>query len=142
LPWLQTSRYRTEDTAADIPVRVGSLLDEMQLDYYSYVILRPPSDLKFDCAETFSTNYPTEWLNRYLSNRYLDLDPVAVFAPLPQGPATGVQRSARISDPQRSVDPGSQPQGRDRDFQSGGQEQGTADGSYGRRAGTNHVTGL
>ncbi|HIP22877.1 MAG TPA: hypothetical protein EYG79_04685 [Rhodobacteraceae bacterium] len=80
MPWLQSSRYETGDTALDIPMRVGAFLDEIQLDYFSFVLLRPPSDLKFECLETLNTNYPNEWLNRYQSNRYLDLDPVAALA--------------------------------------------------------------
>ncbi len=80
MPWLQSSRYRIDDSAADIGERVGAFLAELQLDYFSYAILRPPSDLKFECADTVTTNYPAEWLSRYLSNRYLNLDPVAILA--------------------------------------------------------------
>lgn len=80
MPWLQSSRYQIDDDAADIPKRVGEFLAELQLDFFSYAILRPPSDINFDCSQTLTTNYPNEWLSRYLSNRYLDLDPVAVLA--------------------------------------------------------------
>lgn len=75
--WLNPGDYRPDDTAADVDERLRHLLDDLGLDYYSYIILEPPRDAPFDITRTFRTNYPSEWTSHYMSHRYYQLDPVA-----------------------------------------------------------------
>ncbi|CAN0599806.1 unnamed protein product, partial [Laminaria digitata] len=74
--WFAQSYYEQDDTAGDVSTRIENLLTELSLDYFSYIVLKPPRDLPFDSAATLQSSYPDEWVKRYMSRRYFQLDPV------------------------------------------------------------------
>ncbi len=77
--WIASSCYRDSDGAEHISDRIGALLGEFGLDHYSYMVLKPPPDIRFDVTKTLSTSYPEAWISHYMSERYYLLDPVAVL---------------------------------------------------------------
>lgn len=78
--WLTRSCYEHGDSGADVAKRLEHMVDELDLEYYSFMVLRPPRDLPFDVLKSLRTNYPDEWIARYTSKRYYQLDPVTDLA--------------------------------------------------------------
>lgn len=79
-PWLTESDYQTDDGGSQIHARMGDMVDELGLDYYSFLVLRPPKSRPFDITDTFHTSYPDAWINRYMALRYFEVDPVATLS--------------------------------------------------------------
>ena len=75
--WFDQSYYRQGDGCSEVRRRMGRLLDDLSLDHFSYLVLRPPRDRRFNALATLHTSYPEEWIGRYMSHRYYNLDPVA-----------------------------------------------------------------
>ncbi len=74
--WLNQSYYGEADNLADIPERVGYLLNDLALEHFSYMVLKAPRNLSLDVTETIQTSYPDEWTKRYMSKQYFQVDPV------------------------------------------------------------------
>ncbi len=79
-PWLSESDYQTEDDGQDVGARMKAMLNSLDLEHFSFMILRPPRDQPFVIDDTIRTSYPAEWLNRYSALRYFEVDPVAELA--------------------------------------------------------------
>lgn len=74
--WFGQSYYRPDDTAEQVCIRLGALIDDLSLDQFSYALIKPPNGSSIDPASTLHTNYPSEWTGRYLRHQYFQLDPV------------------------------------------------------------------
>ena len=84
--WFEHRYCRTGDTAPLVHASLGSLVDELGLDWISYALIRPPSGRAADFASTAFANYPAEWIERYLKECYQLLDAVldiAIGSPRP-----------------------------------------------------------
>lgn len=79
-PWLTESDYHSNDGGAHIHTRMGGMVDDLGLDHYSFLVLRPPRSKPFEIGDTFRTSYPDAWINRYMALRYFEVDPVATLA--------------------------------------------------------------
>ena len=80
--WLEHEFWRADDTGAEIEERLGHLVDELALDYFSYGLVTPPRGRGLDthAHSSLVASYPQEWGERYVSRRYLLLDPVIDLA--------------------------------------------------------------
>ena len=80
--WFEHSFCEAEDTAPLAQAKLGRLVEELGLDWFAYVMLRtagrPTGEV--DIASTALTNYPAEFVGRYLQGRYERLDPVCDLA--------------------------------------------------------------
>ncbi|MBW8635652.1 autoinducer binding domain-containing protein [Hoeflea sp. WL0058] len=76
-PWLADSDYQFDDGDAEVGVRMKAMLGAMNLEHFSFMILRPPRNKPFPIDETIRTSYPDAWLGRYRALRYFEVDPVA-----------------------------------------------------------------
>lgn len=74
--WEPHSDYRVTDTTADIKTRMGQLVDDLGMEYFSFIFLKAPSSTQADVSLPLQTSYPEEWADRYKRNRYWDIDPV------------------------------------------------------------------
>lgn len=79
-PWLAESDYRPDDTDADIDRRMRTMVDDLGLEHFSFIVLTPPRDHSFSIVNTLQTSYPDEWRGRYMAKRYFELDPVTALA--------------------------------------------------------------
>lgn len=78
--WFRHSYCGAGHTAPEAKAKLESLVDELALDWFAYAMLRPPEGGTADVASTALTNYPTEWVGRYLQGRYELLDPICDLA--------------------------------------------------------------
>ena len=79
-PWLIESDYEADDNSGQINVRMGTMVRELGLDHFAFLVLRPPLNSHFDVTNTFRTSYPDAWINRYMALRYFEVDPVVTLA--------------------------------------------------------------
>ena len=78
--WLEHRYFRPEASAAETSAGLGRLVDDLALDYFSYGLLRRPHGRGIDRNRTVFTNYPREWVDRYIRRHYLQIDPVCDVA--------------------------------------------------------------
>lgn len=78
--WLMNSDYKSGDSGANVGKRMQDMVVSLNLDHFSFAILRPPENVYFDINDTIKTSYPAEWLNRYTTRRYVEVDPVTKLA--------------------------------------------------------------
>ena len=78
--WFEHSYCRAGDTTPQAQAKLEGLVEELALDYFAYAMLRPPEGRIADIGSTALTNYPAEWVGRYLQGRYDLLDPVCDLA--------------------------------------------------------------
>ena len=74
--WLERSYCGAGDTASEVQAKLESLVDELALDWFAYAMLRPPGGRTADIGATALTNFPPEFVDRFLRRRYQALDPV------------------------------------------------------------------
>jgi len=78
--WLTEHGYRPGDGDADIAKRMGAMLRSLDLEHFSFMVLRPPRNRPFKIENTIRSNYPEEWIRRYSKLRYFEVDPVTDLA--------------------------------------------------------------
>ena len=78
--WFETIHYTPGDSAGQVESRVRDLVEYLALDYFSFAMVVPPRDNAVGREPAILTNYPDEWQDRYVENRYIAVDPVIRLA--------------------------------------------------------------
>ena len=78
--WLTESDYGSDDGDAEVGTRRSAMLRSLDLDHFSFMVLRPPPNRPFKIESTIRSNYPDEWIRRYSKLRYFEVDPVTDLA--------------------------------------------------------------
>lgn len=68
------------ETVGDISGLLASLADELNIPFYSYLMLRNRKDRFAVSQDLLLTNYDQAWCDRYMRKLYMHYDPVAVVA--------------------------------------------------------------
>lgn len=61
-------------SSASLLKQIETIASELEFEYCSYVMTIP--DPITNPRVAWSSNYPDRWVDRYLSNKYLDIDPI------------------------------------------------------------------
>lgn len=104
-PWITESDYQPGDGLENVPDRMRTMVRSLDLDHFSFLVLRGPDQQQFCTNDTLNTSYPDEWIDRYVALRYADVDPVATltfktFRPFFWGQGRFIRRFKK---PQRMV---------------------------------------
>ena len=74
--WFEHNRIPVGSAVAE----AGLLLEEgvrgLGLDQFAYIVVRPPLACRIDIYSTVMTNYRQEWVERYIEQDYVLVDPV------------------------------------------------------------------
>ena len=78
--WFKHSYFHVGDTASEVHANLKRLVDELGLDWFAYAMLRPRAGRTADIGSTVLTNFPAEFVDRFMRGRYERLDPVCDLA--------------------------------------------------------------
>ncbi|NVO58509.1 LuxR family transcriptional regulator [Rhodobacteraceae bacterium B1Z28] len=74
--WAAPSEYDAQDGAEKITPRMCSMVGDLGLEHFSFIVLKSAQDDLTPLAHTLFTSYPKEWVDRYTRHKYWDVDPV------------------------------------------------------------------
>lgn len=78
--WLEHRYCHAGHTAPQARANLADLVGELGLDWFAYALFRPPVGRDTNLASTVLTNYPAQWVDRYLNGQYQLFDPVIELA--------------------------------------------------------------
>ena len=74
--WFEHNRIPLRSTAAEAGLLLEERVRGLGLDQFAYIVVRPPQGCRIDIYSTVMTNYRQEWVERYIEQDYVLVDPV------------------------------------------------------------------
>ena len=80
--WFERSQIPPASTVPEAAASLERIVRESGLNHFAYLMVSPPRHCRVDVYSTAMTNYPLEWVERYIEQNYALVDPVIERAAL------------------------------------------------------------